>query len=375
MPCFPILGSSSSTNTLISNRNQGQRASSCIPISTRGDIVTSPDGPEINCLRMLSPLVAGVGAGALSSVVCAPLDLIRTRMQVIGSVPSMNNAPRFSIYRALRDVVAADGIQGCFRGLGATLVVIPSFWGMYFPVYEMTKRYLHILYKQDQMNEAHLDRTIHIRWEDYNSRVPPQVHLVSAILAGAGADLVCNPLFVVRTRMQTEALHYLERSVEDQRPLGMAKTVKHLYREGGVKIFWAGFSASLWGLSHVAIQFPVYEWMKAEAKSRSMTNEDCTSDLLLASAISKICATLITYPHEVLRSRMMDCRPTVDRNTCCTYPIKENSGLVSTFRRVVTNEGWRALYAGLQVSLVRVVPNCCITFISYELILRWCRQN
>jgi hypothetical protein len=31
----------------------------------------------------------------------------------------------------LRDIVQRDGWRGCFRGLGATLVTVPTFWGVY----------------------------------------------------------------------------------------------------------------------------------------------------------------------------------------------------------------------------------------------------
>ena len=37
------------------------------------------------------------------------------------------------------------------------------------------------------------------------------------------------------------------------------KTVKAVYAEGGIPAFWRGLTASLLGLGHVAIQFPVYE--------------------------------------------------------------------------------------------------------------------
>ena len=192
----------------------------------------------------------------------------------------------------------------------------------------------------------------------------PLVHMSSAIMAGAVADFFCNPMFVVRTRMQTEVLHYMERPVADRKPHGIAQTVKGLYRENGIPTFWRGFTASLLGLSHVGIQFPVYEYLKAQARHRSVNDEESTFDLLLASGISKMIATSVTYPHEVIRSRLMDYRG--------DDPAKK--GLINTFRRVVKNEGAGALYTGIHVSMVRVVPNCCITFMTYELILRWAKN-
>lgn len=312
---------------------------------------------------MRSSFLAGVGSGVLSSVACAPLDLIRTRMQVIGDTKGASSAakiassarlPSLGVYRALRDIISQDGFRGCFRGLGATLGTVPIFWGIYFPLYEGLKKDLHGRYNRHFSIEGGGQQSC-----------PAVVHMSSAILAGAVADFVCNPMFLVRTRMQTEALHYYEMQLQsERRPHGIQSTVRSLYNEGGILVFWRGLTASLLGLSHVAIQFPIYEYLKKEARSISPDSVESASDLLLASGLSKMTASLVTYPHEVIRSRMMDARgPFAGEN------------VLRTAKRVVKNEGWGSLYAGIHVSLLRVVPNCCITFVSYELILRWAREG
>lgn len=117
---------------------------------------------------------------------------------------------------------------------------------------------------------------------------------------------------------------------------------------------------SLFGLTHVAVQFPLYEYLKKRARQASPQHEETALDLLVASGLSKMCASLLTYPHEVVRSRMMDAR--------CTPTLRNTIG------RIYQLEGFRGFYTGLHVSLIRVVPNCCITFMSYELLLRWSRK-
>jgi Mitochondrial carrier protein len=70
--------------------------------------------------------------------------LIRTRLQVWGQVARSSSSSAGSIGVAaaaapahqamtqmLRDIIKTDGIRGCFRGLGATLVTVPTFWGVY----------------------------------------------------------------------------------------------------------------------------------------------------------------------------------------------------------------------------------------------------
>lgn len=300
---------------------------------------------------MISSLCAGIGSGTIASVVCAPLDLVRTRMQVMGSLTSHEieaNASKVSKIKAIKsniqmvqtfkEIIAADGFVGCFRGLGATLATVPLFWGLYFPLYQ---------YMKDEIAKVAIGNDSIMK--DQGGAL---IHMSSAILAGGVVDFVCNPMFVVRTRMQTEALHTSSQ-------LSITGTFKNLYQEGGIPIFWRGLTASLLGLSHVAIQFPVYERLKIEARKRSPDNKERPIDLIFASGMSKLCASSITYPHEVIRSRMMDSRGTTTKS------------LMELCSHIVKTEGISGMYRGLHVTLARVVPNCCVTFVCYEMLLRW----
>ena len=319
-----------------------------IPINNNHDKVNENLEDRQN---FISSLIAGVGSGSLASVVCAPLDLVRTRMQVAGGLQgkSAQAQSHAKIIKSLQEIYISDGLRGCFRGLGATLATVPAFWGLYFPLYERFK--CGILDWSNQYGNG-------------GNNHHALVHLSSAISAGAVADIICNPMFVVRTRMQTEALHYFQMPVSERRPHNIMTTVVGMYKEAGIPIFWRGLTASLLGLGHVGIQFPVYERLKAEARKRSANGEESPIDLLLASGLSKMCAAVITYPHEVIRSRMMDARGAV-----------AGKNVYRTAQHIVKNEGYTGLYAGIRVSLFRVVPNCCVTFVSYELIARWVRSQ
>ncbi|KAL3923396.1 MAG: hypothetical protein SGARI_006229 [Bacillariaceae sp.] len=117
----------------------------------------------------------------------------------------------------------------------------------------------------------------------------------SAIFTGAVADVICNPLFVVRTRLQTQALHQIA-DHEAVAASGMVQTAKDLYRQngGGISIFWRGMTANLIGLSHVAIQFPTYEFLKKTFRDRHEDGSPETApELLVASGLAKMCASLI----------------------------------------------------------------------------------
>jgi solute carrier family 25 (mitochondrial folate transporter), member 32 len=133
-------------------------------------------------------------------------------------------------------------------------------------------------------------------------------------------------------------------------------------------------TANLLGLSHVAVQFPVYEWLKTalvqqrtkESSDRpqlSSLQQPTAMELFVASGFSKMTASLLTYPHEVVRSRMMDSRGAIGMS------------LWETAGRVYAHDGILGFYSGLPVALIRVIPNCCITFMTYELLLRIAREE
>ena len=244
-------------NAAVSSDETEVLETKALQLARGGAEAAASEGMELHRQHMIGSLVAGIGSGVLASVACAPLDLIRTRMQVMGDVrahgapssTSASNMPSLSVHRALADIIKQDGIRGCFRGLGATLATVPAFWGLYFPLYEHLKKDFHHRY----------DRFRGLDAVPGSGPCPPLVHMGAAMAAGSVADIVCNPLFLVRTRIQTEALHYFERPPSERVPHGVLKTVKDVYAEGGIPAFWRGLTASLLGLGHVAIQFPVYE--------------------------------------------------------------------------------------------------------------------
>lgn len=196
------------------------------------------------------------------------------------------------------------------------------------------------------------------------------IHLGSAITAGALSDFLCNPMFIVRTRLQTASLHHNFNSIGNKRTLSSSsskkltiqQTVRMLYAEGGILTFWRGMTANLLGLSHVAVQFPVYEKLKVYFRGNKAEGNEKTTELLLASGISKMLASILTYPHEVIRSRMMDIRSV------------RGVGFVEICRQVYLIAGITGFYAGISVSLIRVIPNTMLTLLVYERVLHLIRN-
>jgi len=76
-------------------------------------------------------------------------------------------------------------------------------------------------------------------------------------------------------------------------------------------------------------------------------------------------ASVATYPHEVVRTRLQTTRfPISPEGNALSRP---RPGIVRTVRRILHYEGWRGLYKGLSINLFRTVPNSAVTMLTYVL--------
>ncbi len=87
-------------------------------------------------------------------------------------------------------------------------------------------------------------------------------------------------------------------------------------------------------------------------------NELSTWQYLLAAGGTKGLASIATYPHEVVRTRMREA-------ASARY-----QSMLQSIALIAKEEGRRGLYSGIGPHLLRVVPNTAIMFVSFELLSR-----
>jgi solute carrier family 25 folate transporter 32 len=196
-----------------------------------------------------------------------------------------------------------------------------------------------------------------------NAALTPQDYFVASGIAGMFTQVLTNPIWVLKTRMISS-----DRSAVGAYPSMWAGAVQVL-RTDGWRGFYRGLGISLFGVSHGAVQFTVYDPLKRMYITRRqkratdmglpdddgkqwMTNE---ATLVISSA-SKLVAGAVTYPYQVIRSRLQN------------YDAEERfgRGIRGVMRRTWREEGWRGFYRGIIPGVVRVMPATWVTFLVYE---------
>ncbi|KPM41321.1 hypothetical protein AK830_g5218 [Neonectria ditissima] len=188
-------------------------------------------------------------------------------------------------------------------------------------------------------------------------RPSPADYFVASALAGASTAVLTNPVWVLKTRMVSS-----DRGASGAYPSMLAGARTILATEGP-RGFYRGLAVSLIGVSHGAVQFAVYEpakrWYYARRHRLHGIDEGApmTSEATVAlSSAAKLVAGAVTYPYQVLRSRLQN------------YEADERFG--RGFRGVVTRvwreDGLRGFYRGLVPGVVRVMPATWVTFLVYE---------
>jgi solute carrier family 25 folate transporter 32 len=220
---------------------------------------------------------------------------------------------------------------------------------------------------------------------------------------------VTNPIWVIKTRLMSQSgsaskLQYplfpKTGSTPTARPTlhghwhyhSTIDAARKMYTSEGITSFYSGLTPALLGLSHVAVQFPTYEFLKKKFTGQGMgeapANEQKSQwvGVLSASILSKVLASSATYPHEVIRTRLQTQRrpvageqylqglgipPPADKqgqpSAAASGP--RYRGVVRTFRTILMEEGWRAFYAGLGTNMMRAVPAATVTMLTYEYIM------
>ncbi|KAA1133750.1 Guanosine-diphosphatase [Puccinia graminis f. sp. tritici] len=242
----------------------------------------------------------------------------------------------------MRIIWREEGFRGLYRGLGPTIIGYLPTWAIYFTVYDAAKA------KLADSRPNHQEDVV--------------AHVLAAMTAGATSTIATNPLWLIKTRFMTQRVI---RDPQSERYRHTFDAFRRIHAKEGLRGFYRGLVPSLFGVTHVAIQFPLYEQIKLYYHKESAADLP-SSRILIASATSKMLASLLTYPHEVLRTRLqVHALKSASPSSHAYKPSKMvYPKLRDIFRMIVQNEGLAGLYHGMGVNLIRTVPSSALTILT-----------
>ena len=333
-------------------------------------------------------LIAGLAAGFVSTVVFYPLELIKTRMQV----EETRNGSYRTIIGSFERVLKVEGVTGLYKGLTPAVLASCGSWGGYFYLYELAKK--RKLTTRESQGQG----------ENLNS----VDHLLAGFEAGIVLALLFQPLWLAKTRMALQEAHGSETvpGVTNRRPYkGMIDALVTITKEEGVIGLYKGIVPALFLTSHGAVQFAAYEWLKKFFKTlRTNSTPGSTTDRILQPAVvsfitgasAKILASTLTYPYQVIRSRLQQRDGPVSINISSSSnsssssssrngisvlestPIShpelatgpKYSGTIDCAVKIWKNEGPLGFFRGIIPNALKVAPAAALTFVIYEECLR-----
>ncbi|EFX01094.1 mitochondrial carrier protein [Grosmannia clavigera kw1407] len=376
--------------------------------------------------------LAGAVGGFTSGVVTCPLDVIKTKLQAQGAFVGQAGHQSHMIYKGLvgtaKVILRDEGVRGLYRGLGPIILGYLPTWAVWFTVYNKSKVW---------MGERYQNNYVISFW--------------SSLVAGGSSTIVTNPIWVIKTRLMSQMpSHDHDRfaaallrgaNTPTSRPAlhmpwhyhSTMDAARKMYTTEGVLSFYSGLTPALLGLTHVAVQFPAYEFFKTKFTGYGMGSAASTDaadgaddadaapqwiGVLSATILSKVLASGLTYPHEVIRTRLQTQRrpsatavraghaasttqlatgmsaagtgdvlpPGAAPSHTTAQPQSQPQlqppsqsqpqpqpryrGVITTFRTILHEEGWRAFYAGLGTNMMRAVPAATVTMMTYEYAMR-----
>jgi solute carrier family 25 carnitine/acylcarnitine transporter 20/29 len=309
-------------------------------------------------LTILEDLIAGGIAGSLSVVVGHPFDTYKVRLQTSSSSPNLS---------------AYGGISSLFRGMSAPLSTAAIVNAVCFATYAESSRVW------DQFSPPTS------KMYDIESKmISPSQSLTESTwfkalicggFTGAVMTLVTCPMEHVKCRLQVQH----GRGISDRTYRGPLDAAGTILKKFGFRGLYRGFVSTICReIPAIGSYFSSYDIVRdyidrriiqmnvkggSNSASDHGTSKLSASSILassLAGGVSGALSWVIVYPVDVVKSRIQ------------TTPLDAPSSsfrLLTVTQNIIVQLGWRALFRGLGVTVIRAFPVNGVIFPIYELTL------
>ncbi|KAH8349683.1 hypothetical protein KR084_004224, partial [Drosophila pseudotakahashii] len=286
-------------------------------------------GVEKKTVPTYMKYVMGGISGMLATCLVQPMDLLKTRMQISGSLGTREYKSSFEV---LSKVMKNEGMLSLYNGLSAGLMRQATYTTAKMGVYQME-----------------------LDWYRKNYETDPSLvaSMSMGTVAGAFGATFGNPAEVALIRMMADN----RLMPEDRRNYkNVGDAFVRIVKDEGVLALWRGCLPTV-GRAMVInmVQLASYSLMKDQL--RGYLNEGIPLHLS-AAMMSGALTTVASLPLDMAKTRIQQMR-VIDGKP-------EYSGTIDVLKKVLKNEGALAMWKGFTPYLIRMGPHTIFSFVFLE---------
>lgn len=274
------------------------------------------------------------------SFVVAPLDVVKIRLQLQPHSLSDPLAPlrEASAYRGtiatLKHILKHEGVTGLWKGNVPAELMYVCYSAVQFSAYRSTS----VLLQNVLPN-----------------RLPDSVEtFLAGAMSGTAATGVTYPLDLLRTRFAAQGRNRVYHSLRG--------AIRDIKRDEGFKGFFRGLGPALAQIGpFMGIFFASYEGLRLHLSPLDLP---WGSGEASAGILASIVAKTTVFPLDLVRKRIQVQGPT--RTKYGNGDIPEYTSAARAIKTIFRTEGFRGLYKGLPISLLKAAPASAVTLWTYE---------
>jgi len=287
--------------------------------------------------------VAGAVSGAVTRLVCQPLDVAKIRLQLqveVGMLKKYNNLVHFIL-----TMPKEEGMTALWKGHVPAQCLSVTYGLASFAIFES----LTVSLGKSRLVTDH---------PEYRTGVT----FLCGGLGGCAGTVASFPFDVLRTRFvaQNRSVYTSSRQAASQ-----------LYREGGLAAYYKGLvPATLATAPQAALQFGFYSLLTDLLQSLVTKSDDDLGDRITVlgslgcGGMAGMGSKAILYPLDVVKKRLQVSgwdQGRVGLGATPTY-----SSMRNCVREMLVKEGFLSLYKGFTPALIKAVCTTSLHFMAYE---------
>merc|ERR1711992_293428 len=283
---------------------------------------------------MLDFIAGGISA-AVSKTVVAPLERVKIILQIQDAHKHIPKDQRYNgIVDCFKRVNAEQGFLSFWRGNVVNVV-------RYFPTQALNFAFKDT-YKKLFMEGLDKNKDF---WKFFAG------NLAAGGAAGATSLLIVYPLDFARTRLGAD----VGKAAADREFKGLFDCIAKSYKADGiVRGLYPGFISSVQGIIiYRAIYFGAYDTAKEMVENPSFGTKFAIAQTVAAGSVT------VAYPFDTVRRRLM---------MMSGEGEKMYSGTVDCWKKIVKQEGGKALFKGNFANVIRSF-GCALVLVMYDELL------